>query len=86
MIREFHEFSNLIFGRFLRFGPTMLCASGYWLVARTAKRTSQDLNECDSLVFTRKKDFVLSHSSMEILKHGSAWTMVRLGGPVGGLI
>ena len=34
-----------------------------------------------------KKGFVLSHSSREILKHGSAWsTMVRLGGPVGGLI
>jgi len=38
----------------LTFDPTGLCAFGYRL-ADTAKRTSQDLNECDSLVFTRKK-------------------------------
>ena len=84
---NFTSFPIWFLAGFLRLAQTVLCVASGYRLADTAKRTSQDLKECDSLVFTRKKGFVLSHSSREILKHGSAWTtMVRLGGPVGGLI
>jgi hypothetical protein len=50
------EFQSDFWRVFWRLAQRVLCASGYRL-ANTAKRTSQDLNECDSLVFTRKKGF-----------------------------